>query len=191
MTRSNDVRSTGVHIWRQVLENGRAAEDCRRKCFGSVGGFSNFSILCGHYWWKLLVCFKTFIYCEQLCNNAVNEEPEELIWYAALIHNSVMTSTEQWETSCLVNDAFGTTSWLFQDVSDVTIIVFHRVSATFCVSFHAGSSLPKYPCKPGLMVTSVTMGDTQKLSQKFKIVRTSRHDYSLESPVNEPILMYH
>jgi hypothetical protein len=44
-----------------------------------------------------------------------NEEPEELIRYAALIHNSVMTatSTEQWETSCLVNDAFGTTSWLF------------------------------------------------------------------------------
>jgi hypothetical protein len=37
------------------------------------------------------------------------------------------TSTEQWETSCLVNDAFGTTSWLFQDVSDVTFIVFHRV----------------------------------------------------------------
>jgi hypothetical protein len=36
-----------------------------------------------------------------------NEEPEELIRYAALIHNSVMTatSTEQWETSCLVNDA--------------------------------------------------------------------------------------
>jgi hypothetical protein len=44
-----------------------------------------------------------------------NEEPEELIRYAALIHNSVKTatSTEQWETSCLVVDAFGTTSWLF------------------------------------------------------------------------------
>jgi hypothetical protein len=58
-----------------------------------------------------------------------NEEPAELIRYAALIHNSVMASpsTEQWETSCLVNDAFGTTSWLFQDVSDVTFIVFHRV----------------------------------------------------------------
>jgi hypothetical protein len=42
------------------------------------------------------------------------------------MHNYVMTatSTEQWETSCLVNDAFGTTSWLFQDVSDVTFIVF-------------------------------------------------------------------
>jgi hypothetical protein len=55
-----------------------------------------------------------------------NEEPEQLIRYAALIHNSVMTatSTEQWETSCLVNDAFGMTSWLFQDVSDVTFIVF-------------------------------------------------------------------
>jgi hypothetical protein len=26
-----------------------------------------------------------------------------------------------------VNDAFGTTSWLFQDVSDVTFIVIHRV----------------------------------------------------------------
>jgi hypothetical protein len=53
-----------------------------------------------------------------------NEEPEELIRYAALIHNSVMTatSTEQ----CLVNDTIGTTSWLFQDVSDVTFIVFHR-----------------------------------------------------------------
>jgi hypothetical protein len=37
------------------------------------------------------------------------------------------TSTEQWETSCLVNDAFGTTAWLLQDVSDVTFIVFHRV----------------------------------------------------------------
>jgi hypothetical protein len=37
-----------------------------------------------------------------------NEEPEELIRYAALMHNSVMTatSTEQWETSCHVNDAF-------------------------------------------------------------------------------------
>jgi hypothetical protein len=51
--------------------------------------------------------------------NVVNEEPEELIRYE--------TSTEQWETSCIVNDAFGTTSWLFQDVSDVTFIVFHRV----------------------------------------------------------------
>jgi hypothetical protein len=59
----------------------------------------------------------------------INEEPEELIRYAALIHNSVMTatSTEQWETSCLVHDAIGTTSWLFQDVSDITFIVFHRV----------------------------------------------------------------
>jgi hypothetical protein len=73
-----------------------------------------------------------------------NEEPEELIRYAAPIHNSVMTSTEQWETSCLVNDAFGTTSWLFQDVSDITFIVFTElcVSATFCVSFHSSSSLP-------------------------------------------------
>jgi hypothetical protein len=62
-------------------------------------------------------------------NIKLNEEPEELIRYAALIHNSVMTatSTEQWETSYLVNDAFGTTSWLFQDVSNVTFIVFHRV----------------------------------------------------------------
>jgi hypothetical protein len=53
-----------------------------------------------------------------------NKEPEELIRYSALMHNSVMTatSTEQWETSRLVND--------------VTFIVFHRV----CVSFHAGSS---------------------------------------------------
>jgi hypothetical protein len=61
------------------------------------------------------------------CSN--NEEPEELIRYAALMHKSVTTatSTEQWETSCLVNDAFGTTSWLFQDVSEVTFIVFHRV----------------------------------------------------------------
>jgi hypothetical protein len=52
---------------------------------------------------------------------------EELIRYAALIHNSVITATttEQCETSCLVNDAFGTTSWFFQDVSDVTFIVFH------------------------------------------------------------------
>jgi hypothetical protein len=60
---------------------------------------------------------------------SLNEESEELIRYAALMHNSVMTatSTEQWETSCLVNDAFGTTLWLFQDVSDVTFIVFHRV----------------------------------------------------------------
>jgi hypothetical protein len=35
-----------------------------------------------------------------------NEEPEELIRFTALIHNSVMTatSTERWETSCLVND---------------------------------------------------------------------------------------
>jgi hypothetical protein len=29
--------------------------------------------------------------------------------------------------SCLVNDTFGTTTWLFQDVSDVTFIVFHQV----------------------------------------------------------------
>jgi hypothetical protein len=72
-----------------------------------------------------------------------NEEPEELIRYAALIHNLVMTATEQWEMSCLVNDAFGTTSWLFKDVSDVTFIVFHQVcvSATFCISFHTDSSL--------------------------------------------------
>jgi hypothetical protein len=52
-----------------------------------------------------------------------DEEPEELIRYAVLIHNSVRTaiftsSTEQWETSCLVNDAFGTTLMLF---------VFHQV----------------------------------------------------------------
>jgi hypothetical protein len=63
------------------------------------------------------------------CRNkksSFNEKPEELIRYAVLIHNSVMTttSTEQWETSCLVNDALGTTSWLFQDVIDVTFIVF-------------------------------------------------------------------
>jgi hypothetical protein len=59
----------------------------------------------------------------------INEKPAELIRYAALIHNSVLTatSTEHWETSCLVNDAFGTMSWLSQDVSDVTFIVFHRV----------------------------------------------------------------
>jgi hypothetical protein len=63
----------------------------------------------------------------------IHQDNEELIRYAALIHNSVMTatSTEQWETSssffCLVNDAFGTTSWLFPDVCDVTFIVFHRV----------------------------------------------------------------
>jgi hypothetical protein len=39
-----------------------------------------------------------------------NEEPVKLIRYAALIHNSVITatSTEQWETVCIVNDAFGT-----------------------------------------------------------------------------------
>jgi hypothetical protein len=34
--------------------------------------WENFSILCEHCWWKLLVCFKTFIYCKQLCNNVVN-----------------------------------------------------------------------------------------------------------------------
>jgi hypothetical protein len=61
--------------------------------------------------------------------NEEPEEPEELIRYAALIHNSVMTatSTEQWETSCRVNDTFGMTSWLFRDVSDMIFIVFHRV----------------------------------------------------------------
>jgi hypothetical protein len=31
--------------------------------------------------------------------SCANEEPEKLIRYAALIHNSVMTLTEQWETS--------------------------------------------------------------------------------------------
>jgi hypothetical protein len=49
------------------------------------------------------------IKCISRCNVSFsNEEPEELIRYAALIHNSVMTatSTEQCETSCLVNDAF-------------------------------------------------------------------------------------
>jgi hypothetical protein len=58
-----------------------------------------------------------------------NIDVVELIRYVALIHNSVMTatSTEQWETSCLVNNAFGTTSWLFLDISDVTFIVVHRV----------------------------------------------------------------
>jgi hypothetical protein len=34
--------------------------------------FSNFSVLCGCCWWKLLVRCKTLIYCGQLCNNAVN-----------------------------------------------------------------------------------------------------------------------
>jgi hypothetical protein len=87
-----------------------------------------------------------------------NEESEELIRYAALIHNSVLTatSTEQWETSCLVNDAFGTTSWLFQDEVMSHSLFFTElcVSATFCVSFHAGSSfrLSLYAAKPVKMV---------------------------------------
>jgi hypothetical protein len=36
------------------------------------------------------------------------------------------------------------TSWhctISQDVSDVTFIAFHWVNATYCASFHAGSSL--------------------------------------------------
>jgi hypothetical protein len=52
-----------------------------------------------------------------------------------------VTSTAQWEASCLVNDAFGTTSWLFQDVTSHSLFFTGLyVSATFCVSFHAGSS---------------------------------------------------
>jgi hypothetical protein len=77
----------------------------------------------------------------------INEEPEEPIRYAALIHNSVMTatSTEQRETSCLVNDAFGTTSWLFHDVTSHSLFFTELcIRATFCVCFHAGSSLQLY-----------------------------------------------
>jgi hypothetical protein len=57
----------------------------------------------------------------------IDEELEELIRSTVLIHNVVMTasSTEQWEASCLVNDASGTTSSFFQDVTP--FIVFHRV----------------------------------------------------------------
>jgi hypothetical protein len=62
----NDVRSTGVHIWCRVFGEWPRYRRLSKKLFG-VGGFR-----CGHCWWKLLVCFKTFIYCEQLCNNAVN-----------------------------------------------------------------------------------------------------------------------
>jgi hypothetical protein len=71
--------------------------------------------------------------CLSLLNSFImesyGEEPEELIRYAALIHNSVMTatSTSNGKRHAFVNDAFGMTSWLFQDVSDVTFIVFHRV----------------------------------------------------------------
>jgi hypothetical protein len=39
---------------------------------GVLWWFSNFSILCVFCRWKSLVCFKTLIYCGQLCNNAVN-----------------------------------------------------------------------------------------------------------------------
>jgi hypothetical protein len=55
-----------------------------KKLFRECCWFSNFSILCGHCWWKLLVCFKTFIYCEQHCNNAVNYPSTRILREAAL-----------------------------------------------------------------------------------------------------------
>jgi hypothetical protein len=48
---------------------------CRRLSktfFRECWWFSNFSILCRRYWWKLLVCLKTSIYCGQRCSNAVS-----------------------------------------------------------------------------------------------------------------------
>jgi hypothetical protein len=51
-----------------------------RKCWC----FSNISILCVRWWWmKLLVCFKTLIYCGHLCYNAGNY-PFQVPLYAAL-----------------------------------------------------------------------------------------------------------
>jgi hypothetical protein len=57
------------------LENGCAAEDCRPPEEIVSGVLVVFEFF--HFMWALLmevdgVCFKTFIYCEQLCNNAVN-----------------------------------------------------------------------------------------------------------------------
>jgi hypothetical protein len=68
----NDVWSTGVHIWRRVVGEWPRSRRLSKKLFRECCWFSNFSIFCGHCWWKLLVCSKTFINCEQLCNNAVN-----------------------------------------------------------------------------------------------------------------------
>jgi hypothetical protein len=61
-----------------------------------------------------------------------NEEPKELIWFAALIHNLVMTatSTEQWAGNDIV---------ALSGRSDVTFIVFHRV-------VHQRHLLPLFSC---------------------------------------------
>jgi hypothetical protein len=82
----NDVCSTGVHIWRRVFGEWPRCRRLSKKFFREweCWWFSNFSILCGHCWWKLLVCFKTFIYCEQLCNNAVTYPSTPLIYPSAL-----------------------------------------------------------------------------------------------------------
>jgi hypothetical protein len=61
-----------------------------------------FSWLWWQKWeWRVLVRGNSGC-CKGQRQMADNEESEELIRYAALIHNSVMTSTstEQWETSC-------------------------------------------------------------------------------------------
>jgi hypothetical protein len=70
------------------------ANPLRPRQFLECWWFSNFSILCGQCWWKLLVCFKTFINCEQLCNNAVNY-PSTALRSLYIIQLSVISTYRQ------------------------------------------------------------------------------------------------
>jgi hypothetical protein len=68
----NDVGHWRSYLTPSVWRMTSLPRRLTKKLFREFLWFSNFSIICGHCWWKLLVYFKTFIYCEQLCNNAVN-----------------------------------------------------------------------------------------------------------------------
>jgi hypothetical protein len=74
-----------------------------KKLFREWWRFSNFSILCGHCWCKLLVCFKTFIYCEQLCNNAVNypSTPLKCLWTYVFLHLTPVPTT-RWRSGFIL-----------------------------------------------------------------------------------------
>jgi hypothetical protein len=92
-----------------------------------------------------------------------NEEPEELIRYAAL-------TTEHWETSCLVNDAFGTTLCLFQDVMSHSLFFSCASAPPFALVFtpvphymlgtayNAGAKIQPYLGRPNFTLSKYMLG---------------------------------
>jgi hypothetical protein len=65
----NDIRSTGVPIWRRVFGEWSRCRRLSKKLFRESWWFSNFPFYVGIVDGS---CLNTFICCEQLSNNAVN-----------------------------------------------------------------------------------------------------------------------